>query len=38
MCGIIHKENLLNAGKRPQDYNRARKSLHNWVRQNRKKK
>lgn len=29
--GMICTENLLNAGKRPQDFARAIKSPHNWV-------
>ena len=32
-CGMIHTENLLNAGKRPQDSDRARKSSQNRVEQ-----
>ena len=29
--GIIHRKNLLNAGKRPQDSDKARKSLWNLI-------
>ena len=38
ICGMIHIENLLNVGIRPQNSDRARKSPHNWVGQKRKEK
>ena len=31
MCGIIHTENLQKTDKRPQDYDRTRKTLQNQI-------
>ena len=37
-CGMIHTEQLQNAGRRPQTSERARKSSCNWVGQKKKEK